>query len=100
MTTVRVALPPHLERLAGVRDEVTLEVDEPPTIGGVLDALEARYPVLKGTIRGHGGAERRPLMRFLACGRDLSHESADAPLPDEVGSGEEVLHVVGAIAGG
>lgn len=101
MTTVRVALPPHLRTLADVgrEVEVTLEA-EPPTIDGILDALEAGYPVLRGTIRRHGAGERRPLMRFFACGKDLSHEPLDAELPGPVASGDEPLLVVGAIAGG
>lgn len=100
MTAIRVTLPPHLRRLAEVKGELTLEVAEPPTIGSVLDALEERFPVLEGTIRGHGGGERRAMIRFLACGEDLSHGGQGAPLPDGVTSGEEAFHVVGAIAGG
>lgn len=99
-TTVRLALPPHLETLAGVRDEVELEVPAPPTMAGVLDALEARFPVLEGTIRHHRSSERRALIRFWAGGRDLSHEPMDATLPREVEGGGEVVHVVGALAGG
>lgn len=99
-TTVRVALPPHLRELAGVRGELSLEVEGPPTITGVLDALEAGYPVLRGTIRGQGTDKRRPLIRFFAGGEDLSHQPPDAPLPEAVTRGAETLHVVGAIAGG
>lgn len=99
-TTVRVLLPPHLERLAGIEDEVAVEVEGPATIAGVLDALEARHPMLRGTIRRHGDGERRALMRFWAGGRDLSHEPMDAPLPEAVTSDLEPLYVVGAIAGG
>lgn len=100
VTTVRVSLPPHLRRLAGTGDEVRLEVAETPTIRSVLDALESRHPVLEGTIRDHGSGERRAMMRFFACGDDLSHDPQDTPLPEAVAAGEEVLHVVGAIAGG
>lgn len=97
---VRVMLPPHLRNLAGVEREVRLEVAAAPTIRSVLDALEARHPVLEGTIREHGAGERRAMIRFFACGEDLSLEPQDAPLPEAVASGREVLHVVGAIAGG
>lgn len=98
--TVRVALPPHLRHLAEVPAELEVAVEGTPTLGSVLDALEARHPVLRGTIREHGSQGRRPLIRFFACGRDLSHESPGAPLPEPVRTGREVLHVVGAIAGG
>jgi sulfur-carrier protein len=100
---VRVELPPHLRRLAGVGVEVVVEVDEGEegvSLTGVLDALEARFPVLAGTIRDPGSERRRPLMRFFACGRDLSHDPPHTPLPAEVARGREVLRVVGAIAGG
>ena len=97
---IRVALPHHLRTLAGVGGEVRIELTDPPTQRSVLDALEARHPVLRGTMRDHGTAERRPFIRFFACGRDLSHEPADAPLPDEVASGAEPFRVVGAMAGG
>jgi sulfur-carrier protein len=97
---IRVALPHHLRTLAGVDGEVCLELTDPPTQRSVLGALEARYPVLRGTIRDHGTAERRAFIRFFACGRDLSLESADDPLPDEVASGAEPFRVVGAMAGG
>jgi molybdopterin synthase sulfur carrier subunit len=97
---IRVALPQHLRTLAGVDGEVSLLVQERPTQRTVLDALETTYPVLRGTIRGHGTGERRPFIRFFACGRDLSLDSADDPLPDEVASGAEVFRVVGAMAGG
>lgn len=100
MSTVRVALPPHLSTLAGAEREVRLEVGERPTIRSLLDALESRYPVLEGTVRDHGAGERRPLMRFFACGEDLSHEPQDTPLPEAVASGAEIFHLVGAIAGG
>ena len=97
---IRVALPQHLRTLAGVDGEVCLDGQERPTQRSVLDALEERYPVLRGTIRDHGTAERRAFIRFFACGRDLSLEPADDPLPDEVASGAERFRVVGAMAGG
>ena len=97
---IRVVLPQHLRTLTGVDGEVRLDAQERPTQRTVLDALETRYPVLRGTIRDHGTAERRAFIRFFACGRDLTHESADDPLPDEVASGAEVFRVVGAMAGG
>lgn len=97
---IRVVIPYHLRNLAKVDKEVTVEVDGPVTQRSVLDALEARYPVLKGTIRDHSTKERRPMLRFFACGEDLSHESPEALLPDEVTSGEEAFLIVGAIAGG
>ncbi len=97
---IRVVLPQHLRRLAGVDGEVRLEIHEPATQRAVLDALEATYPSLRGTVRDHGTAERRAFVRFFACGRDLSLEPADQPLPDEVASGEEPFRVVGAMAGG
>lgn len=101
MTAVRVVLPPHLRMLAEVDREVTLDVAAPtPTVHDVLDALEAAHPVLRGTIRHHGGGERRPLMRFFACGEDLSYGPREAPLPEAVATGREPLLVVGAIAGG
>jgi sulfur-carrier protein len=97
---IRVALPQHLRTLAGVDGEVRLDVEEPPTRSTVLDALEASYPVLRGTIRDHGTAERRAFVRFFACGRDLTFDPADEPLPEEVASGDEPFRVVGAMAGG
>ena len=97
---IRVVLPQHLRTLTGVDGEVSLDAQERPTQRSVLDALEASYPVLRGTIRDHGTAERRAFIRFFACGRDLTHEPADDPLPDEVASGAEVFRVVGAMAGG
>jgi hypothetical protein len=99
--TIRVELPFHLRNLAQVRGEVALDVAGPvATQRAVLDALEARYPVLRGTIRDPVTGLRRPLLRFYACREDLSHEPPDAPLPDAVASGAEPLLVVGAIAGG
>ncbi|HVB98111.1 MAG TPA: MoaD/ThiS family protein [Candidatus Dormibacteraeota bacterium] len=97
---IRVALPAHLRTLARIQGEVELEVEGPVTLRSVLDALEARYPMLAGTIRAHGTGERRPMLRFFACGEDLSLESPDAALPDAVASGAEPLLIVGAIAGG
>jgi sulfur-carrier protein len=97
---IRVVLPPHLRTLARVRDEVQLDIVGRVTRASVLDALEARYPVLRGTIRDHVTAQRRPFLRFFACARDLTHEPPDAPLPDAVASGVEPLLVLGAIAGG
>ena len=97
---IRVVLPPHLRTLARIQGEVKLEVEGPVTQRSVLDALEARYPMLRGTIRDHVTAERRPFLRFFACARDLTHEPPDAPLPEAVASGEEPYLVIGAIAGG
>jgi molybdopterin synthase sulfur carrier subunit len=97
---IRVVLPPHLRTLAGVDREVALEVTGPVTQGAVLDALEARYPVLKGAIRDHVSQKRRAFVRFFACQQDLSHEPPDTPLPDAVAKGAEPFLVVGAIAGG
>jgi sulfur-carrier protein len=97
---IRVELPPHLRSLAHVRGEVELEVAPPVTLRAVLDALEAQYPMLRGTIRDHVTQQRRAFLRFFACAEDLSHESLDAVLPEAVSSGEEPLLIVGAIAGG
>jgi molybdopterin converting factor small subunit len=97
---IRVVLPFHLRNLAGVAEEVEVAVEGPVTLRAVLDALEARYPVLRGTIRDHVSQQRRPFLRFFACEEDLSHESPDDPLPAEVAAGKEPLYVVGAIAGG
>ena len=97
---IRVVLPFHLRTLARVEGEVQLRVEGPVTQRSVLDALEACYPVLRGTIRDHGTDRRRPWLRFFACREDLSHEEPDAPLPHPVASGEEPFMVVGAIAGG
>jgi sulfur-carrier protein len=97
---IRVVLPPHLRTLAGVAGEVELEVAGPATPSSVLDALEARYPVLRGTIRDHVTHERRAFVRFFACAEDLSHEPPNAPLPEAVAAGSEPFLVVGAIAGG
>ena len=97
---IRVVLPQHLRTLAGVDGEVRLDVQELPTQRTVLDALEASYPVLRGTIRDHATAERRAFIRFFACGRDISLDPMDGPLPEEVASGAEPFRVVGAMAGG
>ncbi len=97
---IRVTLPFHLCTLARVRAEVEVEVPGSPTLGSALDALEARYPMLRGTIRDHGTFRRRPFLRFFAAGRDLSLEPPDTPLPDSVASGAEPLLIIGAIAGG
>jgi len=97
---IRVILPFHLRTLAHVDSEVKLEVEGVVTQRSVLDALEARYPVLRGTIRDHDTRKRRPFIRFFACEQDLSHESPDSPLPDAVATGAEPFLVVGAIAGG
>jgi molybdopterin converting factor small subunit len=97
---IRVVLPTHLRRLAGIDEEVRLDLDGEATQRTVLDALEERYPMLRGTIRDHGTQQRRAFLRFFACERDLSHESPDAPLPEEVVNGSEPFMVVGAMAGG
>ncbi|HEU4684565.1 MAG TPA: MoaD/ThiS family protein [Nitrospira sp.] len=97
---VRVILPQHLRTLARVEGEVMLEVAGPATQRSLLDALEARYPMLRGTIREHGTRKRRAFVRFFACEQDLSHEAADAPLPEAVTKGEEPFLIVGAMAGG
>jgi len=97
---IRVVLPAQLRMLAHVTGEVQLEVEDRVTQRSVLDALEARYPALRGAIRDHATQQRRPFVRFFACERDLSHEPPDAPLPDAVATGAEPFLVVGAIAGG
>jgi hypothetical protein len=97
---VRVVLPAHLRTLAHIDGEVALDIESEITQRSVLDALEGRYPVLRGTIRDHVTQQRRPFVRFFACEQDLSHEPPDAPLPEEVASGAEPFLVVGAIAGG
>ncbi len=97
---IRVILPPHLRGLARVSGEVQLDITGAATQRAVLDALEANYPMLRGTIRDHVTQQRRPFLRFFACEEDLSHESPDAPLPDAVVSGKEPLLIIGAIAGG
>ena len=97
---IRVVLPPHLRTLARVDGELALEVGGTVTLASVLDALEARYPMLRGTVRDHATRRRRPLVRFFACNADLSHEPPDAPLPEAVARGAEPFMVVGAMAGG
>jgi sulfur-carrier protein len=97
---IRVDLPAHLRTLARVNGEVRVDLDGPATIGAVLDALEACYPVLRGTIRDHVTRKRRPFVRFFACEEDWSHEPADTPLPEAVVAGTEPFLVVGAMAGG
>jgi molybdopterin synthase sulfur carrier subunit len=98
--TIRVMLPQHLRTLAHAGAEVTIEVESPITQRSVLDALEARYPMLRGTIRDHVTQQRRPFLRFFACEEDLSHESPEALLPEAVASGKEPFLIIGAIAGG
>jgi molybdopterin converting factor small subunit len=97
---IRVTLPPHLRKLAQVDGEVKLDIQGQVTQRSVLDALEERYPMLRGTIRDHATQRRRAFVRFFACRQDLSHELPDAPLPDSVASGTEPFMIVGAIAGG
>jgi hypothetical protein len=98
--TIRVVLPPNLRNLAGTGEEVEIQLEDPATLRGVLDALEDRYPVLRGTIRDHVTKQRRAFLRYFACEQDLSHDSPDAPLPAAVVEGKEPLLVVAAIAGG
>ena len=95
-----VVLPAHLRTLAGVKGDVELEVNGAVTRNSILDALEARYPMLRGTIRDHVAGERRPMVRFFACGEDVTHEPPDTPLPEAIASGAEPFYVIGAIAGG
>jgi molybdopterin synthase sulfur carrier subunit len=97
---IQVKIPHHLSVLAQVGSEVELDVQGPATLSSVLDALEARYPVLRGTIRDHTTGQRRPFLRFFACGQDISHEPPNTPLPNEIISGSEPLIIIGAIAGG
>ena len=97
---IRVVLPFHLRTLARVEDEVELAVSDPVTVRAVLDALEATYPTLRGTIRDHATGQRRPLVRFYACQEDLSHEPPDTPLPEAIATGAEPFLIVGAMAGG
>ena len=100
---IRVVMPAHLRTLAGVRGDVTVEVDEidgEVTRRSILDALETQYPMLRGTILEHVSGERRPFLRFFACGEDVTHESPDTPLPPEIASGVEAFYIIGAIAGG
>jgi sulfur-carrier protein len=97
---IRVVLPAHLRTLARISGEVKLDVEGQPTVRAVLDALEASYPMLSGTIRDHVTQQRRPYVRFFACGQDLSHDSPDVPLPEAVTTEAEPFLVVGAVAGG
>ena len=97
---IRVVIPYHLRTLAGVDDEVALRIDGPVTIGSVLDALEARYPMLRGTIRDHVTLQRRPFLRYFACEEDLSLQPPDTPLAEAVAAGQEPFFIIGAIAGG
>jgi len=97
---IRVVLPAHLRTLARVDGDVELDVEGPVTQRSVLDALEAQYPMLRGTIRDHVSQQRRSFLRYFACGEDLSHEPSDAPLPEAVSSGAEPFFIIGAIAGG
>ena len=97
---IQVVLPTHLRTLAHVKGKVSLEVEGPVTQRSILDTLEANYPMLRGTIRDHASQQRRPFIRFFACGEDWSHQSPDAPLPEAVATGKEPFLVVGALAGG
>jgi hypothetical protein len=97
---IRVQLPYHLRVLGKITGDVELDVQNPVTLGSILDAMESRYPMLRGTLRDHGSGARRPMIRFYACEQDLSNESFDAAVPDAVAAGAEPLLVVGAIAGG
>jgi molybdopterin synthase sulfur carrier subunit len=97
---IRVVMPAHLRTLAGVKGDVELEVNGEVTRRSILDELEKRYPMLRGTIREHVSGERRPFLRFFVCGEDITHNSPDDPLPQEVTSGAEPFYVIGAIAGG
>jgi hypothetical protein len=97
---IRVVLPPHLRTLARVDGDVDLDVNVTVTQRSILDELEAQYPMLRGTMRDHVSQRRRPLVRFFACGEDLSHESPDAPLPESIARGSEPFVIIGAIAGG
>jgi sulfur-carrier protein len=97
---IRVVLPHHLRTLAGASDEVQIDINGSATVALVLDAIEAKYPMLRGTIRDHVTQQRRPLVRFFACGEDISHEQPDTPLPDAIVKGTEPFFIMGAIAGG
>jgi sulfur-carrier protein len=97
---IRVVLPHHLRTLARVGDEVQLDLNGSATVRSVLDALEAKYPMLQGTIRDHDTLKRRPMVRFFVCGEDLSHSSPDTPLPEQIVNGTEPFFIMGAIAGG
>jgi hypothetical protein len=97
---IRVVLPHHLRTLARVGDEVQLELNGPATVKSILDALESKYPMLRGTIRDHGTQKRRPMVRFFVCAEDVSHDPADTALPEAISKGEEPFIIMGAIAGG
>ena len=97
---IRIVLPHHLRTLAKVGDEVDVDLNGSATVKSLLDALEQKYPMLRGTIREHGTLKRRPMVRFFACGEDVSHESPDTSLPDAIVKGEEPFFIMGAIAGG
>ena len=97
---IRIVLPHHLRTLAKVGDEVQIDLNGPATVKSILDVLETKYPMLRGTIREHNTLKRRPLVRFFVCGEDISHEPPDTPLPDPIAKGEEPFFVMGAIAGG
>jgi sulfur-carrier protein len=97
---ILVVLPAHLRALAGVQGDVELDLKGEVTRRSILDALEVKYPMLRGTIRDHVAGERRPLLRFFACGEDVTHEPADTPLPEAIASGREPFYIIGAIAGG
>jgi sulfur-carrier protein len=100
VAVIQVVIPAHLRTLAGVTGDVTLKVEGEVTRRSILDALEKQYPMLRGTILEHASGERRPFLRFFACGEDVTHESPDAPLPQEIASGAEPFYIIGAIAGG
>lgn len=100
MTPIRVVLPPHLRTIARIDGELTVDVETTPTQRTLLDAIERRYPALRGTIRDQATQKRRPFVRFFACERDLSHDPPDTPLPDSVAAGSEPFLIVGAMAGG
>ena len=97
---IRIILPHHLRTLAKIGDEVIVDLNGSPTVASVLNALETKYPMLRGTIREHGTLKRRPMVRFFACGEDVSHQSPDTPLPEAIAKGNEPLLIIGAIAGG
>jgi hypothetical protein len=100
VAVIQVVIPAHLRTLAGVRGDVALKVEGEVTRRSILDALEKQYPMLRGTILEHASGERRPFLRFFACGEDVTHESPDTPLPQEIATGAEPFYIVGAIAGG
>jgi hypothetical protein len=97
---IRVVLPHHLRTLAHVGEEIHLDLNGSTTVRAIIDAIEEKYPMLRGTIRDHETQKRRPLVRFFACGEDISHDPPDAPLPDRIAKGTEPLFIIGAIAGG